>query len=305
MRYHCNMPVETRSKGVPVTVETTWPRYLGGLAAYLILLPPWVLMPIPPAFASACLLTSEGAAVLLAQLCCMHFAYQMTPSFPAAGTALTAVAWAVTAAAAANSGVHTATTLGSAIWATMTTLNWGITLPYSRSFCWLMHTLDMRGYMPQCELRGAERLGASRTLFMFHPHGIVTVASSSSEAQAQALTLTLSLMLTPTLRPTQVGFSCNGCWSSDFHARVSGSSVPSAAWNGTIFLIAKGLREMSVLFKLICDLSGRLESATRDVILSACPAVRIHHARRPALRTPRPDPTDVASSPTPAAHPHT
>ena len=70
----------------------------------------------------------------------------------------------------------------------------------------------------------------------------------------------------------QVGFSTNGVWSREFNERTTeleaGPPGGAAPWRGCVFLIAKALREPSVLFKLVCDVSGRLESATRENIIS-------------------------------------
>ena len=46
-------------------------------------------------------------------------------------------------------------------------------------------------------------------------------------------------------------------------AEGEGGGGGCAEWEGTIFLIAYRLREMCTLFKLLCDVSGRLESASR------------------------------------------
>eukprot|EP00967_Tisochrysis_lutea_P138802 scaffold251081_cov35-Tisochrysis_lutea.AAC.1 len=81
---------------------------------------------------------------------------------------------------------------------------------------------------------------------MFHPHGILSV-----------------------------GFVCNGVWSREFNDYASEPAQASLRtarpgdayaepWQGTAFLIARNLREWSGFFKLLCDISGRLESATKE-----------------------------------------
>jgi len=234
-------------------------KFLGGLAGHCILLPTWVLAPFPTIAAVAVLANEQlgeqqgydAMLVLLAQLACMGAAYKLAPSVSHAGPACAAAALSITATAAARAGIASTVTLCSAVMALTATINWGITLPYSPTFCRLLHTtFDLRGYYPQCELRGAARLSnAKRTLFLFHPHGVFTV-----------------------------GFSGNGCWSSEFHEAVSGHTGAPETWEDTIFLIAQSLREMSVLFKLVCDWSGRIESATRTVI-----STRMREGRNIAL----------------------
>ena len=81
-----------------------------------------------------------------------------------------------------------------------------------------------------------------KAVYCFHPHGIVTC-----------------------------GFSSNGVWSQEFNERATPKPLPSnweaKTWPGTIFFIAASLREPSHLFKLLCDVSGRLESASRKQML--------------------------------------
>ncbi len=113
---------------------------------------------------------------------------------------------------------------------------------------WLMrlfNELNMASFYKTCELRGAlDTIRTEKTLFCFHPHGVLSV-----------------------------GFVVNGCWSREFHERAS--TGPSALiaraersdplpgpWQGTVFLIAHSLRAWTAFFKVLCDVSGRLESAT-------------------------------------------
>ena len=72
---------------------------------------------------------------------------------------------------------------------------------------------------------------------MFHPHGILAA-----------------------------GFVVNGCWGKHFIALAAKRDLDEPKSSGTIFLIARNLREWCPLFKVMCDLSGRLESATKTNI---------------------------------------
>ena len=72
------------------------------------------------------------------------------------------------------------------------------------------------------------------------------------------------------LRSRGLGTLANGTFSrvaGKFNECTTPKPLPpnweAQAWPGTIFLIAASLREPSHLFKLLCDVSGRLESASR------------------------------------------
>ena len=73
---------------------------------------------------------------------------------------------------------------------------------------------------------------------MFHPHGILAI-----------------------------GFSVNGCWSRYFNSLTASKDLDEPKSTGTVFLIARNLREWSAFFKVLCDVSGRIESATRANIM--------------------------------------
>lgn len=74
---------------------------------------------------------------------------------------------------------------------------------------------------------------------VFHPHGILAT-----------------------------GFVCNGCWNKHFNQLSAKRDLDEPKATGTIFLIARNLREWAPLFKVLCDVSGRLESATKENITS-------------------------------------
>ena len=113
-------------------------------------------------------------------------------------------------------------------------------LPYSPSVIRFFYDLDMCGFYRKCELRvpHPEKMGRERTLYMFHPHGILAA-----------------------------GFTCNGCWNKRFNALTAARDLDAPEHTGTIFLIARNLREWAPFFKVLCDLSGRLESATKANIV--------------------------------------
>jgi hypothetical protein len=219
---------------------------LGGWLMMWILIPGFVFAFVAPTIATTLLLYSGYYSAQLAQAAIAAACF-CRPSLGRAGAALAA---GITVAVY-RSNADAAPLVGSSIWFLMTLVNWGIHFPYSPAFTRLLFRLNMASYWePQsaCELRGAvDKMGRSRTLFMFHPHGIITA-----------------------------GFSVNGIFSRDFHERTlpaehakSGTSGrwdfegASGGWPGTIFLLTSGLREPSHYFKLICDLTGRMESATR------------------------------------------
>jgi 2-acylglycerol O-acyltransferase 2 len=113
-----------------------------------------------------------------------------------------------------------------------------ITFRYVPAVASFFEGARMQNYYDKCELRGT--VGAMRrekTLFCFHPHGVLAV-----------------------------GFVVNGCWSTDFHQRTSspGKRKGEPPVN-TCFLIAPALREFSGFFKVMCEMSGRLESAKKSI----------------------------------------
>lgn len=108
--------------------------------------------------------------------------------------------------------------------------------PCGRWLVQMFYDLNLPGYYRRCELRGKhlKDMAHEKTLFMFHPHGILAV-----------------------------GFVVNGCWSKHFNSLANKKDLDQP---GTVFLIARNLREWAPLFKVLCDLSGRLESATKSNI---------------------------------------
>ena len=108
-----------------------------------------------------------------------------------------------------------------------------------RSVVQLFYDLDLTHYYRKCELRGPHlgKMAKKNTLFMFHPHGILAS-----------------------------GFVVNGCWGRAFNSLTAEKDLDEPKNSGTVFLIARNLREWAPLFKVLCDLSGRLESATKGNI---------------------------------------
>ena len=120
------------------------------------------------------------------------------------------------------------------------------TFAYRPEVVRLAYDLDMSKYYRKCELRGAlDKVKTSNTLFMFHPHGILAV-----------------------------GFVVNGVWSRHFNTLSSEKDLEPGQHTGTMFLIARNLREWSAFFKVLCDVSGRLSSATKENINSMMAAKR-------------------------------
>lgn len=213
---------------------------LGGFVCMCLTIPGFVLCWVLPAIASMLLLLGRQHAALTSQMAIASACF-CQPSMGVPGSILAA---AITVAIA-RTDQSSASLAGSTIWFMMTLMNWGLHLGYSPAFSRFLFSLDIRSYFYQCELRGAvDSLGRSSTLFMFHPHGVITA-----------------------------GFSCNGIFSADFSERTLPAGCSSSSsrekrwrfheWPGTIFLLTSGLREPSHYFKLLCDLTGRMESATR------------------------------------------
>ena len=82
------------------------------------------------------------------------------------------------------------------------------TFPYSPGLPRLLYDLDMPRYYRKCELRGPglRLMEKSKTLFMFHPHGILSA-----------------------------GFSVNGCWSKDFNALACEKDLDTQPSSNTLF----------------------------------------------------------------------
>ena len=217
---------------------------LGGLLCHAFLVPLWLLAIVPVIIASVLLVRSGHYAAELAQVAIAIVCGQLTSkSGDALGVAGTVVAGAITAALA-NGGAETAAVVGSGIWFVMTWLNWGHRFAYSPAWTRLVFWLDMPSYYREAGLRGAgvAQMRTSRTIYMFHPHGITTC-----------------------------GFSSNGVWSREFNERTTPKPLPAgwegSTWPGTTFFIAATLREPSHGFKVLCDISGRLESASKGSML--------------------------------------
>ena len=209
---------------------------LGGFICMSLLIPGFVFCWVLPSIASHLLFSNGAYLAQLAQMTIAAACFCM-PSLGRAGTVLAA---AITASLH-TSGAGSASIIGSSIWFAMTLVNWGHHFSYSPRFTRFIFRMDMTSYFDEpCELRGAvDTMGTSRTLYMFHPHGITTA-----------------------------GFSCNGIFSKAFHERTMPPERRNEAWKfrewpGTIFLLTAGLREPSHFFKIICDLTGRMESSTR------------------------------------------
>lgn len=113
-----------------------------------------------------------------------------------------------------------------------------VRLPYQPWVVKLFYDLDLPRFYRKCELRGhLSEIATERTLFMFHPHGILAC-----------------------------GFTINGCWNRHFNGIAAKKDLDTPRSSGTVFIIARNLREWAPLFKILCDLSGRLESATKGTI---------------------------------------
>lgn len=221
----------------------TW---LGAALAAAANLLPFVLIWVPVTAASMLTLLDGSYGVQAAQMAIAAACSKVQRPGGATGLAGTAAAIAITAALFFAEGASARTIAGSAIWATMTFLNWGHDFAYSP---WFAHTLldwSLTNYSdPPGELRGAlDQMRTEKTVYCFHPHGIATI-----------------------------GFSCNGCWNHEFHKRASLPDGPPATpggrstYRGTMFLLAASLREPSAIFKVVCDLSGRYQSASKRWML--------------------------------------
>lgn len=113
-----------------------------------------------------------------------------------------------------------------------------VRVPFQPWLVRLFYALDMPRYYAKCELRGphlGKLEGRERTLFLFHPHGVLAA-----------------------------GFTINGCWGRPFNALTAKNEGRDG--KGVVFLIARTLREWPSPFKLLCDMSGRLESATKETM---------------------------------------
>lgn len=115
-----------------------------------------------------------------------------------------------------------------------------VQLPYSPSFVQMFYDLGCTNFYRQCKICGPNLsdIKHDKTLFMFHPHGILSV-----------------------------GFVINGCWNKHFNGLAAAKDLNKPKSTSTIFLIDKALREWPTPFKVLCDLSGRLESATKSNIV--------------------------------------
>ena len=114
-----------------------------------------------------------------------------------------------------------------------------VRFPYSTWLPQMFYDLDVSRYYQECKMCGPNlgRIKHEKTLFMFHPHGVLSV-----------------------------GFTINGCWNPHFNKLGAAKDLDTPKSSGIIFMIAQNLREWPTPFKVLCDLSGRLESATKGNI---------------------------------------
>ena len=218
-------------------------RGLGGIAVHSLLVPLFVLCWVPPFTASVLLIQDGQWSAQLGQMAIAIVCGQLSSPGDMLGRSGTLSAFSITAALA-YIGSSRSALLGSTIWFVMTLLNWGHRFQYSPAWSRMIFSLDMASYYSEAALRSQtgtsalDEMRTSRTIYCFHPHGIVTC-----------------------------GFSANGVWSREFNERTTPKPLPprweAERWPGTTFFIAASLREPSHLFKLLCDISGRLESASR------------------------------------------
>ena len=171
---------------------------VGGIICHLLLIPPWVFCTVLPCVATALLVQRMHLAVLVVQVVLSMLAYQKPKSGVPCALLSTAISYSV------HLRGDTVGFVGSFIYTAMQWVNWGITFPYVPAFTRLIFWLDMASYYKKCrppsarrpkaqtrelavlcfvrcELRGAlGQMGRSRTLYLFHPHGVITVRGLST-----------------------------------------------------------------------------------------------------------------------------
>ena len=211
---------------------------VGGVICHLLLIPPWVFCTVLPCVGTAVLVQRMQLAVLVVQVVLSMLAYQKPKSGVPVALLSTAISYALYLRG------DTVGFAGSFIYSAMQWVNWGFTFPYVPAFTRLIFYLDMSSYykkcrptqrtphphddhtvetrepslhLARCELRGAlTQMGRSRTLYLFHPHGVITVrglrlgGSPSSRAAGGGLGLRLCLSTRLGLgrlasRPTESG----------------------------------------------------------------------------------------------------
>jgi hypothetical protein len=245
-----------------------FPNHHGGFICHAIFVPLFVLCWVAPLAASVLLVRSENYGVQVAQMSIAIVCGQMSRVGDALGVAGTAVAGALTAGLLWN-GESVSAIVGSAIWFVITWLNWGHRFQYSPAWTRFIFRMNMASYYTKGGLRGQPGTGAldtmrtSKTIYLFHPHGIVTCGFSSNGVWSRAcdgvptirphasIALCASMdCAEATRRPPHVS-------AGEFNERTTPKPLPpnweASTWPGTIFFIAASLREPSHLFKLLCD----------------------------------------------------
>ena len=226
----------------------------GGLLIYLLMCPIMIWAGLFALTAAFLLIYSGdyaalGGQIAIAVACGQKSTIGGTVGAPAGdllGRSGTTLAGAITAALFFQGASAYAIT-GSSIWFAMTWINWGHRFGYSPAWWRFVIRNNMGSYFAKAELRSQtgtkakETMRTSKTLYCFHPHGM-----------------------------TCAGYAANGIWAKEFNERATPKPLPkdweAKAWPGTMFFIAAGLREPSHLFKMLCDASGRVESASRENI---------------------------------------
>lgn len=143
---------------------------------------------------------------------------------------------------------------------------------------WVVHWLydkDLTGYYRKCRLAGPhlDSLPKSKALYSELSLSCTPEPLRPIVCATRSTSIACTQIARAVFHPhgvLSVGFVVNGCWSRHFNALTTKQDVDVPKSTGTVFLIAKSLREWMSFFKVLCDFSGRLESATKDAIFKVC-----------------------------------
>jgi 2-acylglycerol O-acyltransferase 2 len=207
-------------------LEGLYHTWAGGLIVHIIFVPSWVVGGLLPALAC------KGLASRTYGLSFLIFAnvgiekIQTQRIVALAHLALCALCGPRTPSEAGFAAYW----LSFVAQALMGYINWFSVMKANPNWVKLLQDLDFTKYYAECDLRGElEDIQKERTLFAFHPHGILTS-----------------------------GFSLNGCWNKRFR---------ELAGTDTQFLVDKVLRRDNPVFKTVCDLHGGLGCLNKTDLL--------------------------------------
>jgi 2-acylglycerol O-acyltransferase 2 len=208
-----------------MVLERFYHTWVGGLLCHVVFVPSWVVGGLLPALACAGM-ASRTYGLSFAVFANVAIEKIQTQRI----VAIVLIAFCAIRTPAPSEADFASYCFSLLCQTLMLYINWFHVTPASPAFVKLMQDLDFTKYYAQCDLRGdLDEIQKERTLFAFHPHGILTS-----------------------------GYSLNGVWNKRFR---------ELAGTDTQWLVDKVLRRDNPVFKTVCDLHGGIASLNKKDLL--------------------------------------